>query len=297
MIESNRTLGFFYPTETTPPRAEIPPIPEVEDLVGGYEGREAIAAGEVFDPSSENIQSRTSTLTLKDGLKVAMLPKKSRGNSIVISFTLPFGTEDSLWHQAHSAQLASQMLMRGTVNRSRQEIQDELNRLKSGINIGGTNRALFGSVSTDRENLAATLRVLRDVLREPAFDLKEFELIVKERLANIEASKSDPEYLAYEASQRYLVQMVDEGHPFYFYTADEDVKHFKSATVEDARAFWERFHGSSHGSLAVIGDFDSSEIQQLLSDVFDGWVSEMENEHIPYQYVRQDPVYIDIEDS
>ena len=89
--------------------------------------------------------------------------------------------------------------------------------------------------------------------------------------------------------------MVEEGHPFYFHSADEVIQSLKVARVNRARAFWAKFHGASNGVLAVVGDFDPEETKQLLSEVFDGWSSTMEYEHMPYQYVRQDSVFVDIE--
>ena len=50
----NRTVGLFYPTQD-PDRAEMPTRPDVVAMVSGYEGREAIAEGEAFDPSPSNL--------------------------------------------------------------------------------------------------------------------------------------------------------------------------------------------------------------------------------------------------
>ena len=92
---SNRTLGLFYPTEKAD-RAEVPPPPDVNALVKDYKGGEALAAGEVFDPSTENIDKRTIHTALKGGLKLAMLPKKTRGASVQVVISLNMGAEDTL---------------------------------------------------------------------------------------------------------------------------------------------------------------------------------------------------------
>ena len=48
---SNRTVGYFYPTDETPPRAEIPAPPDVATLVAGYTGGRTVAEGEAFEPT------------------------------------------------------------------------------------------------------------------------------------------------------------------------------------------------------------------------------------------------------
>ena len=67
------------------------------------------------------------------------------------------------------AQLAGSMLMRGTTKHTRQQIQDELDRLKGRAFIGGgaTQATLF--METTRDNLPAVMRLVAEILREPAF--------------------------------------------------------------------------------------------------------------------------------
>jgi zinc protease len=54
---SNRTLGEFIPTPR-PDRAEMPPRADVAAQLRNYQGRAAVAQGELFDPSPENIEQR-----------------------------------------------------------------------------------------------------------------------------------------------------------------------------------------------------------------------------------------------
>ena len=74
----NRTVGLFYPTDE-PDRAEIPDLPDLASALAGYTGREAIAAGEAFDPSPANIEQRTTRYTLANGMEVALLPEGDQG--------------------------------------------------------------------------------------------------------------------------------------------------------------------------------------------------------------------------
>ena len=40
-------------------------------------------AGEAFDPSPANIESRLQRATLPNGMKLVMLPKKTRGGAVI----------------------------------------------------------------------------------------------------------------------------------------------------------------------------------------------------------------------
>ena len=125
----NRTVGLFYPTEETD-RAELPAVPDIEAMVDGYVGREAIAEGEVFDPTPANVESRTVRYTLNNGIEVALLQKETRGDVALVRVRFHMSDEESLAGRVTAGQIAGTMLMRGTATRTRQDIQDELlNRL------------------------------------------------------------------------------------------------------------------------------------------------------------------------
>src|SRR5690606_24867967 len=59
----NRTLGRFVPT-AEPQRVQVPAAPPAAEVVAGYTGRQALDAGEHFEPSPQNIESRTERFTL-----------------------------------------------------------------------------------------------------------------------------------------------------------------------------------------------------------------------------------------
>ncbi len=264
---SNRTLGLFYPTEK-PDRAEIPALPDVAALVKDYKGGEALSAGEAFDSSPENIDKRTLRASLKDGLKLAMLPKKTRGSSVRLVLNLKTGSEESLKNMAQVSDLAGSMLMRGTLRHTRQQIEDEFNRLKTRASISGGGISL----ETDREHLAAALRLAAEVLKEPSFPESEFATLKQEELAGIEEQKSDPEALATQAFYRRMSPYPQEDIR-YTPTFDEQVARINAVTLDQVKAFYKEFYGASAGQLAVVGDFDPKEIQALSEELFGGWVS------------------------
>ena len=129
---SNRTIGEFIPT-ATPDRAEIPATPDPAARFKDYKGGEAIQQGEVFDPTPQNIEARVVRATLPNGLKLVMFPRKTRGGTVVATMNVRFGDEKSLFGKSTAGEMAGAMLMRGTKNKNRQQIQDETDRLKAQI--------------------------------------------------------------------------------------------------------------------------------------------------------------------
>lgn len=295
LIPSNRTLGTFHPTDETPQCAHVPAPPDVAALVANYEGREAIAEGEAFDPAPANIERRTRTLVLDNGIEVALLPKKTRGEAVYYSFSFRHGTESALAGQATAASIAGAMLMRGTTERSRQEIMDELDRLKIRGSLGGDAVGVAGRATTVRENLPAALRLLGEVLRQPAFDTDEFELLRQETLAGLEAARSDPQALTSNAMSRHLYGRYTQDHALHVPTIDEQIARQKAATVAEAREFWASFYGTQGGTLAIVGDFDPEEIVPVLEEVFADWTAPQPYRRIEQPFAALEQVAVDIE--
>jgi len=264
---ANRTLGIFVPTPQ-PDRAEIPPAPDVAALVKDYQGAAAVAAGEVFDPTPANIDARTIVRQLPGGMKLALLPKKTRGGTVVARLTLRWGDEQSKMGRSAACSLASAMLMRGTTKHTREQLRDEFDRLKAGVSVGGER----SSIETLRPNLPAVLRLVAEVLREPAFPASEFEQLKRSALTGIEGMKSDPNALAGLQLARHLNPYPPE-HWLYTPTLEERMQRLQSVSIEDLRRCHDEFYGASNAELAVVGDFDAEEITRLAQQLFGDWNS------------------------
>jgi len=281
---SNRTVGMFIPT-AKPDRAEIPATPDLTAALKDYKGDVTVAEGEAFDPSPANIEARTARSTA-GGLKLALLQKKTRGGKVVAQMTLRYGDEKSLMNRSTAAQLAGAMLMRGTAKHTRQQIQDELDRLKARASVfGGPTQAVV-TIETTRENLPAVMRLAAEILREPSFPASEFELLKQERLASIEQNKSEPTQIAFTAFARTL-SPFPKGDVRYITTSEEDVADVNAVTLDQAKQFYQDFYGASNGTLTVIGDFDNAEISKLAGDLLANWKS-------PKPFARVPSVYKDV---
>ena len=279
---SNRTVGLFVPTPK-PERAEIPATPEVAALVKGYKGDAPIAQGEAFDASPANIEARTRRLQLPNGMKLALLPKKTRGGTVVASMHFRFGDEKSLSGRSFAAEFAGAMFMRGTTKHTREQIKDEFDRLKARVNVSGGATHASASIETTRENLPEVMKLLAEVLRQPAFPDKEFEELRQEDLAETEQAKSDPEAIADNAFSRHLGPYPKEDVR-YTPTIDEKIELIKAATVAASQKFYTDFYGASNAQLSMVGDFDDKQMSALITELLGSWKSPRPFTRVPSLY-------------
>lgn len=282
---SNRTVGIFIPTEK-PDRSEIPQRPDVYAMVKDYKGEATLATGEAFDPSPSNIESRAIRSTTPGGMKLVLVPKKTRGGKVVASLTLHLGNEQALMNRSAAGGMAGQMLMRGTAKRTREQIQDAFDKLNAEVQIFGSAEQAFASIETTRENLPAVMRLVAEVMREASFPNKEFEQALQEQIAILEFQKREPQALASITLQRHL-SPYPKGHPWYAATLDEMIAEAKAITLDDVKRFYADFYGAGNSELAVVGDFDDKEVSKLAGELFADWKSKT-------QFARIAEVYKDI---
>ena len=271
---SNRTVGVFIPTEN-PDRSVVATVSDsaVVAMTKDYKGNPAMTVGEVFDPSPSNIESRLSRTRLPNGMKVALLPKENRGDAVTARVTLRFGSEATLAGSATTAaELIGAMLDKGTRTKSRQEIRDEFSRLKTQASFGGSGNSVIASVTTTRENLIPALRLVGEVLKTPAFDAGEFEILQRSRLAALEQQRSEPTFQGFIAFQR-AISPYPKGHPLYVRTVDEQIAELQSVTVEDVKKVYGDLVGASDGDIAVAGDFPRDSVLAVARELFGSWRS------------------------
>ena len=267
----NRTLAVFVPTDKAD-RSEIPPRPDVAALLRDYKGDAAVTAGEAFSPSQENIDRRTTRADMPGGAKLALLPKKTRGSLVQAQVRLHLGDLESLTGKGAIPGITAGLLSKGTRRLTRQQLDDELARLKATLNISGGADNVTATIQTVRENLPQVMHLAADSLREPAFAPGEFEQLKRQIQSGIEAQRREPQGVAVNELQR-LFNPYPRGDPRYVGTFDEQLAALDKVTLDDVRRFHSEFYGASNAEIAVVGDFDTQEVTRLAGELFGDWNS------------------------
>jgi zinc protease len=290
---SNQTIGEFIP-DAKPDRAEIPAKTDIAAVLKDYKGEVAMAAGEAFDPSPKNIESRIQRYTLPSGMKVSLLQKTTRGASVHAVISLHFGDLDNLAGKSTAVELAGATLIRGTANKNRQQIQDEIDKLKAQLNVNGGATSANVSIETTRENLPAVLRLAGEILKEATLPESEFEEIRKEQLTQLDFGKTEPQSLAFTEISRTMYPFP-KGDVRGTLSIPEEIDEVKAVKLEDAKAFYKNFYGASNGQLAVVGDFDPAEVKKEIAVQFGEWKSPARFERVKYGFQKIAPVNKTIE--
>jgi zinc protease len=277
---ANRTLGLFYPS-AQPERVAVPRAPDVAAMLKDFTGGTDVAAGETFDPTPENIEARVIRRTLPSGMQLVMLPKKTRGGTVVAQLGLRWGDEQSKANRGTACTIAGSMLSRGTAKRSREQLRDELDKIRANVGVSSEG----ATIDTIRANLPAALALTAEMLRQPSFPEKEFDQVKRQMLTAIDTQRTDPQSLASLSIGRHLNPYPPD-HWLYTPTLDERTARTRAVTLEEARRCHADLVGASHSELVVVGDFDPEEVARLAEKLFGDWRSPAAYKRIPHRYFQ-----------
>ena len=285
--ESNRTLGQFVPTQN-PDRVTMPPSVDVAALVANYQGKEAVAAGEAFDPSPANIEKHSKRLTLPSGMQVIELSKQTRGNTVSGMIVMGNGTLETLAGKRNIPGFTAGMLQRGAGDLGRKEIADRLQDLKATLGVRGNFDQLIVSFQTRRDKLPELLELIAVIMQHPTFPDAELEQLKSQANASLDAQRHDPAGVVQKALTRYD-NPYPKGDIRYAPSFDEDLEIGKAITVADLKAFHDDFYGADHAQLALVGDFDPAAIEPVLGKLFGNWKAKIAYAHVPEPYRLSPP--------
>ena len=275
---SNRTLGRFVPTDA-PDRAPYATRTDPEQQLKDFKPRTTAAAGETFDSTPAGLDKRSQVLTLPNGMKLALLPKKNKGGTVEMRFDLHLGTLDSLRGQRAAGAAAGLILGTGTETKTRAQLHDAFVALKTDWELGGSATGGHASLTTRRDALIPALELLAEAMRKPSFEPSEYDQGVRQTVQGIEQQSDEPGAVAgvalARAQQRYAAD-----DPRYTPSFAESIALTQATTLADSVAFYRTYWGADHADMAIVGDFDPEQVKAAVTRLFGDWKSS-----VPYARV------------
>jgi zinc protease len=276
---SNRTVGIYLPTQQ-PQRTPISAPPDVGTLVKDYKGRAESSAVEAFDASPAAIEARVKRSSI-EGIKVAMLSKKTRGGTVSLQLRLRYGSAKSLFGMSEACDFLPTLMSRATKKLTSEQLADRLDELQTTLMATGSVGEAAFVIQTKRENLIDVVEVLRQVLREPALPAEEFETIKQRRAAELEEQTTEPQALA----PRLVSQKLNPypvGDVRYQPNISDELKLVRQVELGEVKKVYDDFLSAQAGELVVVGDFDEEAATKALTKALAGWKSK-----IPYERISR----------
>ncbi|HEV3471236.1 MAG TPA: pitrilysin family protein [Pyrinomonadaceae bacterium] len=294
--EDNRTVGYFIPkgngangsggagsVRVAGSRPAARPRPhgfkyhhEPDDLGAGGDGLSggmtsgavsaARPAGEAGAARS-GVAARVSRTELETGAALVVL-ENSATPTVSVRGSLRAGSYFEPRDKPGLARLTAGMLERGTRRRTKLELAGDLEAVGAELDFSADPFAVQLSGRSLAADFPVLLGALAEMLREPSFPEDELEKLKQQTVAAVMEQQADTRLRAYE---RLSQAIFDEQNPFYAHAAERLVASINSVTVEDVRAFHEKFYGGRSLVLSVVGDVRKAEARRLFEESFAGF--------------------------
>lgn len=207
----------------------------------------------------------TRTSQLANGMSV--ITAERRGLPLVaVRLELLAGSATDGASKAGLAEFASQLLRRGTKNRTADEIDEAVERVGGSLGIDVDVDSVAISVSLPSEHLAAALDVIADLAMNPKFPPAEVASAKARTLAALANDLDDPSSIADKAATFYAL----EGHP-YGNPGGGWTRTVKTFNRGDALAFHARAFAPDRAALYVVGDTGGVDVDALAKKRFGKW--------------------------
>ena len=161
------------------------------------------------------------------------------------------------------------MMGEGTTSLTSTQLAEAQERLGANISQGATGDNTSFSLFALKPNLKASVDLLVDVIRNPAFDAKELDRTRAVQLTRISAELNNPSAIA---TRELMPTLFGKAHPYGIPpsgTGDAEV--VKKLTRDDLAAFHTKWLRPDTAKIFVVGDTSLKDVQKILNKSLGNW--------------------------
>lgn len=169
--------------------------------------------------------------------------------------------------KAGTAYLVSELMMEGTINKTPQELEEEIEKLGAFISMSASATEMTISVNTLTRTYDKALALVEEILLEPRWDAEEFEM-AKTRLQNrLIRSKADPNTLARDAFMKLVYG------PDHIFSTDRQgtEKTVASITLDNLKDYYQANFSPAASSFHIAGDITENKVISSLKSLGKKW--------------------------
>lgn len=283
---NNRTVGVFVPSTN---EQRVKPVAfqdsQIAFLVNNYKGKALEKEAAAFEASIANLKKNLTEGVLSNGMKYGIISKEVKGDKVLATFRILVGNQKDLAGKGEVGKLTAQLLTSGTKSKTKEQIQDRLDQLKSSISARSAGQNFLISVSTYKKEYPEVMDILKDMLQNATFPENEVTKAKTEFATTLEAQLKDPEAIAQNELQRLATPYPKESI-FYTPSLSEEIAEVKKVTRAQIVDYYTNILGANSSVGTVLGSVDTKTAVAALESTFGKWNAKS-------KYVQVQPTYFE----
>ncbi|MDP2424211.1 MAG: insulinase family protein [Bacteroidales bacterium] len=227
-------------------------------LLSGYAQIDrSVRPGPGFAPHIELGEAKT--FVLDNGLKVFVVENRKVPS---ITFSMVFDYDPVFEGPAAGmVDMTGQLLRTATANRTKKQIDEEIDFIGASLNASATDIYASGL----SRYAPALTELLADIIINARFEKEHFDRIKTQTLSGLAASKNNPTAIASRVNN---VLLYGERHP---YGVNVTEKSLENITIDMCSKFFETFYKPNITYMAIVGDIKFDEAKKLVEKHFGYW--------------------------
>jgi zinc protease len=196
---------------------------------------------------------------LSNGLQVIVVENHK---TPVISWQLSLDIDPVMENDAKGyVDMAGQLMRSGTKNRTKQEIDEEIDFIGASLSTFST--GMFGSSLTRHKD--KLLDLMSDVLLNPIFPQDELEKVVEQSVSALAANENDANFMV----DNLVTSMVyGEEHPYGEVVTKETLENINRDHIV---TYYNTYFKPNTAYLVIVGDITTKEAKKLTKKYFNTW--------------------------
>ena len=151
--------------------------------------------------------------------------------------------------------LLAEMLSKGTANKTTSELEEAIQSLGSSISIRNDVEGTYISGFTLSKNFNKTINILKEILTNPRWDQKEFELLKIKAIEDITKSEGNPNFIAYRENAKLSYKDNNILH----YVGYGPKNKIEAVDLDDLKDFYNQFYNFNNAKLRIVGNYDTKQ--------------------------------------
>ncbi|MEX0662957.1 MAG: pitrilysin family protein [Balneolaceae bacterium] len=163
--------------------------------------------------------------------------------------------------------LLADVMTRGTANKTAAELEEAIDLLGASINVYSGSQYFTISGNTLTKNYDETMELIEEILLEPRWDEREFDLAKQSVLSQIAQQQSNPNSIA---SNEFNKLLYGDGN-IQSYNSLGTEESVESITLKDLQEYYDSYISPSVAVMHVAGSINSGEVTQSLNTLNSEW--------------------------
>jgi zinc protease len=163
--------------------------------------------------------------------------------------------------------LMADLMTKGTANKTPEELEEAIDLLGANISVNAGQQSITIRGNSLARNYEETLALVEEIMLEPRWDEREFELAKQSTLSQIAQQSANPNSIASNAYNKLLYgedQILS-------YNSIGTTNTVESITLDDLKSYYENYFSPAVADMHIVGAINKSEVVASLNTISERW--------------------------